>query len=548
MLTQRPAFATINRQTFLREIGHAEPPRPRSINRSIPVDLENVVLKATAKEPGARYATAADFAADLNRFLQGKPTLAKRPKAFDRVAKWTRRHSKLVAASLLLLLVLLAGTATALVKIATAQRATLVALDEAKVAKRDLAQQLERAREAFDGLLQLNEQLKWLPGTETHRQDVLEQALSFLSEQASATDSGNPASALGVAVASMKVGDIYRQLGDQNQALGYFDQSVDLLDRLLDGQASDPELRGHAARARNNRGLLLTEMGQLERARTDLDAAVSVHSSLAKLPADERGTTVLDDLSSAFINRGRMHLLRQQSEEARRDLMSATRIVKELLEGDATSARFKLRLASLYQSLGAFAESDRPQVAQEYWLKALDLNSKLVAEEPGNLRAQQMLATTENSFGRFLRSHGEPLAVDSCTRPRCGEIKSWLASRLKLSRIVLISERPTRCSRMCSENWTTLKRLSDTMGWPRQSSPGCVKRMPNSAVAHSNLGATLFNRGLLRAATDSAEGEALCAEGIEHQDLATKLAPQLDNFQEFLEHQRNEFRRKFAES
>ena len=49
---------------------HEEPPPPRKLDRHIPRDLETIVLKAMAKEPGRRYATATAMAEDLRRFLR----------------------------------------------------------------------------------------------------------------------------------------------------------------------------------------------------------------------------------------------------------------------------------------------------------------------------------------------------------------------------------------------------------------------------------------------------------------------------------------------
>ncbi|MEJ1939263.1 serine/threonine-protein kinase, partial [Nostoc sp. NIES-2111] len=42
-------------------------------------DLDNIVGKATRKEPGERYASAEAFAADVRRYLQNKPVVARRP-------------------------------------------------------------------------------------------------------------------------------------------------------------------------------------------------------------------------------------------------------------------------------------------------------------------------------------------------------------------------------------------------------------------------------------------------------------------------------------
>jgi len=51
--------------------------RPRKRNEKIPRDLGTIALKALAKEPGRRYATARELADDLRRWLKGEPVLAR---------------------------------------------------------------------------------------------------------------------------------------------------------------------------------------------------------------------------------------------------------------------------------------------------------------------------------------------------------------------------------------------------------------------------------------------------------------------------------------
>src|SRR5262249_14102477 len=50
-----------------------EPRPPRKVNDKLPRDLETVCLKAMAKSPQRRYATARELADDLRRFLKGEP-------------------------------------------------------------------------------------------------------------------------------------------------------------------------------------------------------------------------------------------------------------------------------------------------------------------------------------------------------------------------------------------------------------------------------------------------------------------------------------------
>jgi tRNA A-37 threonylcarbamoyl transferase component Bud32 len=69
------------------------PPPPRRLDRAIPRDLEAICLKALAKPPGERYATARALADDLRSFLAGRPVEARRLPWLSRVRHVLgRRH------------------------------------------------------------------------------------------------------------------------------------------------------------------------------------------------------------------------------------------------------------------------------------------------------------------------------------------------------------------------------------------------------------------------------------------------------------------------
>lgn len=82
----------------LDQVLHDEPKSPRSLNERIPHDLETICLKAMAKEPSRRYATAHDLAADLRRYLNGESILARPVGAVGRMVGWCRRKPALAAA------------------------------------------------------------------------------------------------------------------------------------------------------------------------------------------------------------------------------------------------------------------------------------------------------------------------------------------------------------------------------------------------------------------------------------------------------------------
>jgi WD40 repeat protein/serine/threonine protein kinase len=97
LLTLRPAFDESAPARLIQQVTQDEPPRPRQVNRNISRDLETIVLKAMAKEPGQRYQSAEALAEDLTRFLASRPIQARPISGLERVVKWSRRRPALAA-------------------------------------------------------------------------------------------------------------------------------------------------------------------------------------------------------------------------------------------------------------------------------------------------------------------------------------------------------------------------------------------------------------------------------------------------------------------
>jgi hypothetical protein len=75
-----------------------EPPRLRAVDPTIPRDLETVVHKAIAREPGQRYDGAGAMAEDLRRFAAGEAVQARRAGLLEKGWRWCRRNPTLAAA------------------------------------------------------------------------------------------------------------------------------------------------------------------------------------------------------------------------------------------------------------------------------------------------------------------------------------------------------------------------------------------------------------------------------------------------------------------
>jgi serine/threonine-protein kinase len=110
LLTGRPPFRGETATETLQQVISQEPEPPSRVNAKTPRDLETICLKCLEKEPAARYSTAAELAADLERFLKHEPIRARPPGRLERGLRWVRRQPGL--AGLLAAVVLLAAAGT----------------------------------------------------------------------------------------------------------------------------------------------------------------------------------------------------------------------------------------------------------------------------------------------------------------------------------------------------------------------------------------------------------------------------------------------------
>jgi serine/threonine protein kinase/Tfp pilus assembly protein PilF len=111
LLTLQPAFDAAQQAALIHQVLHGAPKSPRHVDRRIPRDLETIVLKAMAKEPSARYASAHALSEDLRRFLENRTILARRSTSLERTGRWCRRNPAVAAllTSVVALLAFIAG-------------------------------------------------------------------------------------------------------------------------------------------------------------------------------------------------------------------------------------------------------------------------------------------------------------------------------------------------------------------------------------------------------------------------------------------------------
>jgi WD40 repeat protein/tRNA A-37 threonylcarbamoyl transferase component Bud32 len=159
MMTGRPPFRSDSPVTTLSLVLNATPEKPRAANAAIPRDLETVALKCLEKEPAKRYASAEALAGDLRRFLEGRPILARRASAAEKLRRWARRNPAVAGLLAAVLLSLTAGTVVSTLLAIRADRNAEQARTEAARADQNAAAARLAEQQAKDAEQQRTEQL-----------------------------------------------------------------------------------------------------------------------------------------------------------------------------------------------------------------------------------------------------------------------------------------------------------------------------------------------------------------------------------------------------
>ncbi len=251
-----------NKRMLLHQVMYDDPPSPRSLNDRVSRDLETITLKALAKEPSRRYATAGDMAEDLRRFLTGRPILARPVGPAEQTWRWMRRNplpavlGTVTAAAMLVTSVVsivayertrraLAGETMAREEAEVQRSAAQVALDgEARQRQETLKEQrraeenFRRARAAVDDYMTTISETRLLdePGLQPLRGELLEAALQYYHQFLN--DRGDdPQIVAEVASAYLRLSQMQMTLGRTDESLESLKEALGLVEKVLQSGA-----------------------------------------------------------------------------------------------------------------------------------------------------------------------------------------------------------------------------------------------------------------------------------------------------------------------
>ncbi len=303
-----PSHGPLEVARVLRDVDPEPPSRARAASarhdgaistRRIGHDLDCVVLKALAKAPEARYASAEELARDLRRWLEGRPVAARRWTWRYRTGRFLARHRRWAVG--LALVVAAAGVSVV---------AHLDQAREAAVLRQRAAAENARAAEVATFLVDLFESADpdLTQGVELSARDLIDRGL----ERARRELADRPILQLTIFNTMSRS---YRKLGDYQQAESLADEVL-ALGRRVEG--AEPEL----AAGLEARALVDLERGDLERARALFRHALVLREALhgADSPRIEDS---LDGLMESTYRTGDANRARELGERRYRILRQA---------------------------------------------------------------------------------------------------------------------------------------------------------------------------------------------------------------------------------
>jgi serine/threonine protein kinase/tetratricopeptide (TPR) repeat protein len=402
LLTQTQAHPSEDRQTLIRQIINEEPVAPRKINPAVPIDLETIVLGAMARSRDDRYISAQALADDLGRFLDGKPTLARRPSLADRLGKWARRHRSLVtlaAAALVLLTIVSAG---GMIMLAQEQTRTSAALADSEHNAQIAQENFERAdryfhqaRSAVDQLgVQLSDRLVEIPGSESVRRDLLLDTLRYY-HQFAADAGSDPALRQETALAHFKSAVIAARLGAVSDAIKEYESSQRVFEQLVSADPTRVEPPAQLALAHNNLGLLYAARSQTERARQEYLKAIEIQKRLVQEHAQNQ--VVAGQLAESEANLGLLLDQFGDTKGAEQSLRAAIQVLRPLADSKANQPKSSRDLAIAFNNLSFVLRTRDPAAADAASQQAIEILERLAKSSTSSGEYQDDLALCYNN-------------------------------------------------------------------------------------------------------------------------------------------------------
>lgn len=368
---------------------------PEKLRTQISGDLDNIVMMAIRKEPGARYSSADQLSDDIRRHQTGLPIVARKSTFGYRCRKYIFRHKVGVAAAALIFISLLAGITM------TIREARIARANELRAERR-----FNDVRALANSLMfEVHDSIKDLAGATPARKLLVSKALTYLDSlsQEAANDSILQRE---LAAAYEKVGDVQgnpfaANLGDTAGALASYRKALTIRESLNAAEAHSDENLQALASDYERTGLGLEASGDYRGALEYFRKDFPIRDLLAKSAPTPRSK---DRLASAYFLIAHCYASLQDPKSALENYRKSA----EIREALAPGSPFVLsRLAGTYSFMAGIIhrQGDAAQAVQ-LQEKSLEISKTLAAADPANATNREFLDEAYYWVGFYLHRAG----------------------------------------------------------------------------------------------------------------------------------------------
>lgn len=366
LLTGRPPFQGSSVLETLELVRSRDPVPPTELQPSVPKDLGTICLKCLQKEAGRRYRSGAELAADLERFLAGRPIDARPISKSERAVKWARRHPAAAA----LVIVSLFALATLIVGGWTFNSRLSQALKEKSAESARANRNFDDASEAVNRMLDrvAFDALRDVPGTETLREELLTGAVEYFEKLLSQSTNPDPSFHRYRQQAYQHLGAVRMEMDQLADAQPVLLKALALQEQALEEGMADTVDYQSLARAHLSLALLWQRMSRTDQAEERFRLAIELVSRHSEaIPA------LRTELGLAYNNLANLLSAIGNSPEAEALLMKAIAMREQLLQETPEHARLRHDLARSRSNLGQiYIYTGRPGTAKPYCQQAYE--------------------------------------------------------------------------------------------------------------------------------------------------------------------------------
>lgn len=379
-------------------------PRPLStFNRVFRGDVETIVAKALEKEKGRRYASAAEFAADIRHYLQDEPIVARPASTVYQLKKFAKRNKGLVGGAVAVFVVLVIGSIVSTTLAIQATRAK-----NAESTQRQRAENnLHAAMDAVDKYLTNVSESAELKahGLETLRRQLLSTAKDFY-EGFVAQKADDPKFLKELESAYFRLGNVHRDLDENDGAEKAYLGAQGVLDRLGDSVRSDKSLLLDQLGICNNLALVYRDTGRKKDAEALFKKGLALESDMHSI--DDEAGSMRAAIANLYDNASVMYLAMGRHKESDEFAQKGRAIRKQIADKNPNELQQIKDLAVSDVNVGTlYASTNRAKDAEPYFVEAVDIATRLVKAHPDIAEYQNMLAASYNNLGGAYTLLGE---------------------------------------------------------------------------------------------------------------------------------------------